>query len=106
MYSFYQTCSVHVHQRLVWPPSYHIMHTLFIHTYIQLSCIIHACTYNVHTVLLYTINHCPSDAVAKKEYCSVELSEAKYKAFVYAIRNHYWYQMYIGETIKLCNYYT
>ena len=57
------------------------------------------------------INHCldfsflpsipPSsllpDAIAKKEYCSVELTEAKYKAFVYAIRNHYWYQMYIGE---------
>lgn len=39
----------------------------------------------------------PTDAVAKKEYCSVEVSEAKYKAFVYAIRNHYWYQMYIGE---------
>lgn len=37
------------------------------------------------------------DAVAKKEYCSVELSEAKYKAFVYAIRNHYWYQMYIDD---------
>ena len=37
------------------------------------------------------------DAIAKKEYCSVELTEAKYKAFVYAIRNHYWYQMYIGE---------
>ena len=27
----------------------------------------------------------------------MEVSEAKYKAFVYAIRNHYWYQMYIGE---------
>ena len=56
----------------------------------------------VHT---FSIVHCeieelllsPPDAVAKKEYCSVEVSEAKYKAFVYAIRNHYWYQMYIGE---------
>ena len=37
------------------------------------------------------------DTIAKKDYCSVELTEAKYKAFVYAIRNHYWYQMYIGE---------
>ena len=29
----------------------------------------------------------------------MEVSEAKYKAFVYAIRNHYWYQMYIGECV-------
>lgn len=42
-----------------------------------------------------------SDAVAKKEYCSVKLTEAKYKAFVYAIRNHYWYQMYIGEWLVI-----
>lgn len=37
------------------------------------------------------------DTVAKKEYCSTKLTEAKYKAFVYAIRNHYWYQMYIDD---------
>ena len=40
-----------------------------------------------------------ADTVAKKEYCSTKLTEAKYKAFVYAIRNHYWYQMYIGEYV-------
>jgi transmembrane 9 superfamily member 3 len=27
--------------------------------------------------------------------CMVELSEEKYKAFVYAVKNQYWYQMYI-----------
>jgi transmembrane 9 superfamily protein 3 len=42
---------------------------------------------------------CPSfsEPTVKKEYCSVELTDAKYKAFVYAIDNHYWYQMYIGK---------
>ncbi|KAG5677592.1 hypothetical protein PVAND_007340 [Polypedilum vanderplanki] len=27
--------------------------------------------------------------------CMVELTEKKYKAFVYAVKNHYWFQMYI-----------
>lgn len=27
--------------------------------------------------------------------CMVELTEDKYKAFVYAVKNHYWFQMYI-----------
>ena len=40
-----------------------------------------------------------SDPKLKKEYCKVELTDANFKAFVYAIENHYWYQMYIG---KLC----
>lgn len=35
--------------------------------------------------------------VAKTEYCAVQLDEAKYKAFVYAVKNHYWYQMYIDD---------
>ena len=43
-----------------------------------------------------------SEPTLKKEYCSVELIDAKYKAFVYAIDNHYWYQMYIGK----CLWYT
>ncbi|KAK3089485.1 hypothetical protein FSP39_003986 [Pinctada imbricata] len=33
----------------------------------------------------------------KTEYCSIELSEEKYQAFVYAVKNHYWYQMYIDD---------
>lgn len=35
--------------------------------------------------------------LAKTEYCSVTLSEEKYQAFVYAVKNHYWYQMYIDD---------
>ena len=39
--------------------------------------------------------------MVKKEYCSIVLSEASFKAFVYAIKNHYWYQMYIGEGVSV-----
>ena len=35
--------------------------------------------------------------VSKTEYCSVELTEEKYQAFVYAVKSHYWYQMYIDD---------
>ncbi|XP_014788958.1 transmembrane 9 superfamily member 3 [Octopus bimaculoides] len=35
--------------------------------------------------------------VTKTEYCTVELTEEKYQAFVYAVKNHYWYQMYIDD---------
>lgn len=41
------------------------------------------------------------DPAVKKEYCSVELSEPLFKAFAYAIKNHYWYQMYIGKVIHI-----
>lgn len=30
-------------------------------------------------------------------YCEIELDKAKRDAFVYAIKNHYWYQMYIDD---------
>ena len=45
---------------------------------------------------------CPffSEPTLKKDYCSVELTDTKYKAFVYAIDNHYWYQMYIGKCLQ------
>lgn len=33
----------------------------------------------------------------KTVYCNITLTEDKYKAFVYAVRNHYWYQMYIDD---------
>ncbi|EGD77562.1 endomembrane protein emp70 [Salpingoeca rosetta] len=35
--------------------------------------------------------------VPTTEFCSVELTEKKYKAFRYAIKNHYWYQMYLDD---------
>ena len=31
------------------------------------------------------------------KYCEVTLTEEKYQAFVYAVKNHYWYQMYIDD---------
>lgn len=30
-------------------------------------------------------------------YCEIEMDKAKQDAFVYAIKNHYWYQMYIDD---------
>jgi transmembrane 9 superfamily protein 3 len=35
--------------------------------------------------------------MTKTKYCEVELTEEKYQAFVYAVKNHYWYQMYIDD---------
>ncbi|KAF2899097.1 hypothetical protein ILUMI_07086 [Ignelater luminosus] len=35
--------------------------------------------------------------VPKTQYCGVQLNDEKYKAFVYAVKNHYWYQMYIDD---------
>eukprot|EP00918_Siedleckia_nematoides_P020114 GHVU01042882.1.p1 GENE.GHVU01042882.1~~GHVU01042882.1.p1 ORF type:complete len:583 (+),score=64.16 GHVU01042882.1:110-1858(+) len=35
--------------------------------------------------------------VAKTQYCDVTLKEDSYQAFVYAVKNHYWYQMYIDD---------
>lgn len=33
----------------------------------------------------------------KTDYCTVELSKGKFDLFAYAIKNHYWYQMYIDD---------
>lgn len=30
-------------------------------------------------------------------FCEIDLNEEKLKAFVYAVKNHYWYQMYIDD---------
>lgn len=31
------------------------------------------------------------------EYCTMDLSQENHDALVYAVKNHYWYQMYIGR---------
>jgi hypothetical protein len=36
------------------------------------------------------------ESVAKTEYCKITLNDANLKAFLYAVKNHYWYQMYLG----------
>ncbi|KAI8521442.1 transmembrane 9 superfamily member 3-like [Branchiostoma floridae x Branchiostoma belcheri] len=35
--------------------------------------------------------------VPQTKYCEVDLTKQKYDAFVYAVKNHYWYQMYIDD---------
>uniref|UniRef100_A0A2R5LIF5 Transmembrane 9 superfamily member n=1 Tax=Ornithodoros turicata TaxID=34597 RepID=A0A2R5LIF5_9ACAR len=35
--------------------------------------------------------------VPKTPYCEVTLDNAKLQAFIYAVKNHYWYQMYIDD---------
>lgn len=35
--------------------------------------------------------------VPKNEYCKVNMTEADQKAFVYAVKNQYWYQMYMDD---------
>lgn len=37
------------------------------------------------------------DEVMQTTYCEIELDKPKRDAFVYAIKNHYWYQMYIDD---------
>ena len=38
-----------------------------------------------------------SGAIASTPYCEVEVTEEKLKAFNYAVKNHYWYQMYLDD---------
>jgi len=35
--------------------------------------------------------------VAKTEFCQVHLDDTKLKSFMYAVKNHYWYQMYVDD---------
>jgi len=35
--------------------------------------------------------------IAKSEYCKVALDDTNLKAFLYAVKNHYWYQMYLDD---------
>lgn len=35
--------------------------------------------------------------ISKIHLCEVSLDEGKLKAFIYAVKNHYWYQMYIDD---------
>jgi len=35
--------------------------------------------------------------IAKTEYCQILLTAEQQKAFLYAVKNHYWYQMYLDE---------
>ncbi|CAB0033396.1 unnamed protein product [Trichogramma brassicae] len=37
------------------------------------------------------------DHAKRQEYCRVKLVDESYRAFVYAVKNQYWYQMYIDD---------
>lgn len=48
---------------------------------------------------------CLQANIDKTEYCKVTLDDKKLKAFLYAVKNHYWYQMYLGRyTINTVTY--
>lgn len=38
-----------------------------------------------------------TDDVMQSTYCEIDLDKPTRDAFVYAIKNHYWYQMYIDD---------
>ena len=40
---------------------------------------------------------CCAEEYPKTEYCTIDMNEEKFQAFSYAIKNHYWYQMYIDD---------
>ncbi|KAL1139363.1 hypothetical protein AAG570_006347 [Ranatra chinensis] len=35
--------------------------------------------------------------ISRTVYCEIQLNDEKLKAFIYAVKNHYWYQMYIDD---------
>ncbi|XP_049948947.1 transmembrane 9 superfamily member 3 [Schistocerca serialis cubense] len=35
--------------------------------------------------------------IASTPYCEIQLTKEKQKAFIYAVKNHYWYQMYLDD---------
>jgi hypothetical protein len=40
---------------------------------------------------------CISADISTTPYCEIQLTEEKQKAFSYAVKNHYWYQMYLDD---------
>ena len=40
---------------------------------------------------------CVSADISNTPYCEIQLTEEKQKAFTYAVKNHYWYQMYLDD---------
>ena len=38
-----------------------------------------------------------AEDMTKTTYCDITLTEESFQAFAYAVKNHYWYQMYIDD---------
>ena len=54
----------------------------------------HVCLTSLMSYVVFLIR---VDEVMQTTYCEIDLDKAKRDAFVYAIKNHYWYQMYIDD---------
>lgn len=48
---------------------------------------------NVYSLLYYD----SIGAISNTPYCEVELNDERLKAFTYAVKNHYWYQMFLDD---------
>ena len=55
------------------------------------------CALFVISNFVFSFNLTPIGDVAKTQYCSVHLDEGKLKAFVFAVKNYYIYQMYMDD---------
>jgi hypothetical protein len=53
----------------------------------------HACPVTASTECYSVI----SAEISNTPYCEIQLTEEKEKAFTYAVKNHYWYQMYLDD---------
>lgn len=49
--------------------------------------------YIIHT---YILGYLIAD-IAKMDYCQIKLTEESEKAFIYAVKNQYWYKMYMDD---------
>jgi hypothetical protein len=45
---------------------------------------------------VYTFFWSPAE-ISSTLYCEIQLTQEKLKAFAYAVKNHYWYQMYLDD---------
>ena len=49
---------------------------------------------NIVVIVIIVVS---TENVKQTVFCHVEITEYNLKAFMYAIKNHYWYQVYVGE---------
>ena len=35
--------------------------------------------------------------INKSPYCEIDMTQERAQTFIYAVKNHYWYQMYIDD---------
>ena len=54
---------------------------------------------NVYLILNHFNFYCFvfAEDTPQTQYCEIKMTDANLKAFSYAVKNHYWYQMYIDD---------